>query len=288
MRNKAWFTPRTLDELQKVLAEKKAADCFICGGTDLLIACKNGKTVTGFIDLTKLPLLREVVLGNDWVFIGSAVTYDEIFGNSYVRKYLPALSKAAGQVGSQQIRNRGTLGGGVANASPASDLIPVLTCLRAAVRVLNGAGQVQEISINEFILGAGKVALAADQCILGFKIPTAKNLHTVYVKLGSRSQVTIAQITATAALYTENGKISSMDLVIGSIGPKPVSIREAVAEFSGKTIIFLDEKDILYCSAFFERYIKENVPEKFDRDYKAVAVRGVLFDLFEEIRKMAL
>ena len=281
-----WFSPQTESELQTILAQKSATDCFIGGGTDLLIACKNGKEVTGLIDLTQLALLKQFKLEQDAVFIGGALTYDEIYKNETIRKFLPALAKAASMVGSQQIRNRGTIAGGVANASPASDIIPVLTCLQAVVKIMDHKGKILDIPMAEFILGAGQTKLAVNQCILGFQIPIATNLCTVYEKLGSRSQVTIAQITATAAVCTEQHKITSLHLVIGSIGTKPVQLPEATSMFIGKEIDTFMEKDVLACAEVFTQYIQKNVAAMFDRDYKMIAVRGVLLDLFAELKSV--
>jgi CO/xanthine dehydrogenase FAD-binding subunit len=280
-----WFSPQTIDDLKNVLKDKTETDAFIAGGTDLIIACKNNKIIDGLIDLTGLTALHEVIFNEKSVFIGATVTYAEIAGNPKLQKCLPALTKAASMIGSQQIRNRGTMAGGVANASPASDIIPVLCCLQAIVRIMDSKGAVSEIPIADFILGVGKTKLAIDQCIIGFVIPVSDHLYTAYVKLGSRSQVTIAQITGTIGVYVENDKISSCNLVVGSIGIKPVSLQEATSGFLGKKISDLTEGDALKCADFFVDYIKVNVAKQFDRDYKLVAVKGVFLDLFVELQQ---
>lgn len=278
-----WLTPHTLSELQDALRDKKPTDYFISGGTDLLVAMKGGKTVSGLIDLTQLTDLRSVKADSKSLAIGGGLTYDEIAKNDMIRKHCSALAKAASMVGSQQVRNRGTMAGGVANASPAGDITPALTCLQADVKLLDDSGAVSKMPIGDFLIGAGRTKLQDNQCILGFDLPVNRWQRTAYVKLGSRSQVTIAQMTATIALSLANDEITECNLVVGSIGVRPVQLPEAEALFVGKKAADLTSDTFTAAAHIFARYIKENVPKEFDRDYKAIAVIGVFEDLFDEL-----
>lgn len=285
MRIDKWRAPRTLPELQDALRDKKSTEYFISGGTDLLIAMKNGEAVSGLIDLTKLEALRRMKLTPQSLFIGGGLTYDEISRNSMVREHCPALAKAASMVGSQQVRNRGTVAGGVANASPASDIIPVLTCLGADVDLLDDSGVISRISISDFLVGAGKTRLQDNQCILGFQLPVNRWQRMAYMKLGSRSQVTIAQITVTMALALTDGEITECGLTVGSIGVRAVRLSNAQELFIGKKIADLTRDLFMKAADFFSEYINTNVPKEFDRDYKAIAVAGIFEDLFQEFQE---
>ncbi len=278
-----WLAPRTLPELQDALRDKKPTDYFISGGTDLLVAIRGGKAVGGLIDLTHLADLHHIEADDQTLFIGGGMTYDEIAKNDIIRKLCPVLAKAAGMVGSQQVRNRGTVAGGVANASPAGDITPVLTCLQADVNLLDDSGTVSKTPIEDFLLGAGQTKLQANQCILGFELPVNHKQLSAYGKLGSRSQVTIAQMTATIALSLADNEIIECRLVVGSIGVRPIRLTKAEALFVGKKVSDLTAGTFTKAAHIFARYIQETVPKEFDRDYKAVAIIGVFEDLSTEI-----
>lgn len=280
-----WISPRTLDELQAALKNKEQTDYFISGGTDLLVALRGGRKITGLIDLTQLEALRRVEVDGESLFVGGGLTYDEIARNEQIVQYCPALAKAAGMVGSQQIRNRGTVAGGVANASPAGDIAPALVCLQAWVRLIDDSGVVSKLTVADFLVGAGRTRLQNNQCILGFEIPVNLFSRMAYIKLGSRSQVTIAQMTATMAVAVCGDKIAKCNLVVGSIGVKPVRLAQAESLFIGKSLTRLTEDDFLAAAAVFSRYIKDEVRQEFDRDYKAVAIKGVFLDLRAELMK---
>lgn len=283
MQIEKWLSPKTLPELQEILSSKKESDYFINGGTDLMVALKAGKYVAGVIDLTHLKELCEIKQNPHSLFIGGGLTYDDIAKNDIVCFHFPALAKAASMVGSQQIRNRGTMAGSVANASPAGDIFPVLCCLQAAVKLIDSNGSITAIPISDFVVNAGKTILQNNQCIFGFDIPVGLWQKTAYIKLGSRSQVTIAQMTATIALSLCKDEIIKCNLTVGSIGTKPVCLQPTEQLFLGKNSHELTEKTFLEAAEMYAEYIRVNVPKEFDRDYKAVAVIGVFEDLFSEL-----
>ena len=117
--------PTSIIELAAALADKEGKTILAAGCTDILPG-KIGRPwdADRIIDLTHVPQLQQIAVENNELFIGSCCTHAQIAENGLVRKYFEALAEACAQVGSVQIRNRGTIGGNVANASPAADTMP--------------------------------------------------------------------------------------------------------------------------------------------------------------------
>ena len=122
-----FFMPRNLEELADALKEKDENTYLCAGGTDLVIHLRARKKFHySLIDLTHLEEIKKIEETQDEILIGAAVTMTQLEKSPVIRKYIPALAKAASMVGSTQIRNRATVGGNVANASQSSDTTPVL------------------------------------------------------------------------------------------------------------------------------------------------------------------
>ena len=112
-------TPRTLFEAYERLAAGPARP--IAGGTDVMVAITGelGPIPDRLLDLSRLEELRGISLEQGALVLGARTTYTEIRRSTVCREHLPALVEAAATIGAAQIQNRGTLGGNIANASPA-------------------------------------------------------------------------------------------------------------------------------------------------------------------------
>ena len=143
--------PKTREELARALRENNGA--LLCaGGTDLMIRLREKKQFHySLIDLTHMAEMAGIKETETSVIIGAAVTMDELERSSLIRRYLPALSKAASMVGSTQIRNRATIGGNVSNASQSSDLTPVILAYDTRAAVCDSTGGIRK-SIRAFTL----------------------------------------------------------------------------------------------------------------------------------------
>ena len=134
-------------------------------------------------------------------------------------------------MGSPQIRNKGTIGGNVANASPAADLPPVLWLLNAQVEIMGPGGATRVIPIQELPTGAKPATiLARNEVLVRFLIDRTalKGWRTVFYKLGHRSQVTISRIgMSIAILQDECGIIQDARVIAGAIKPVPYRLPTA-------------------------------------------------------------
>jgi xanthine dehydrogenase small subunit len=126
--------PRTLDDALSLLAGEGLVP--IAGATDLYVGLNFGTLkARRFLDLTGIDELRGITEQNDRIVIGAGTSFTSILHSPLVRERLPILAEAASQVGGVQIQNRGTLGGNIANGSPAGDSLPVLAVAEAVLQV---------------------------------------------------------------------------------------------------------------------------------------------------------
>ena len=134
--------PNTIEEACDLLWKAEGRAKIIAGGTDLVIGLRNGdQNPPSIIDITRIEELRKIEEKNGAVSIGAAVTHSEIASSSLVKRYGRVLSDATSEIGSPQIRNLGTIGGNIINASPSADTIPPLMVLNAMGRVVSKEGE---------------------------------------------------------------------------------------------------------------------------------------------------
>lgn len=202
----------------------------LCGGTDLLVKMRSKLIQPRFLlDISEVEELRGIREGNGEIEIGAAVTESEIIA-SKVAERLPLLVTALLQLGSVQIRNRGTLGGNLVNASPAADsAIPLL--LYDAEVMLRSAGNERRVSVEDFLRGPGKTALAPGEFLRSIAIPIPSEKFSQFLhKVGRRKALTIAIASLGALLRMEDGTVKAIRLAAGSVAPTPIRLHR-VEEF---------------------------------------------------------
>lgn len=193
---------------------------FIAGGTDLMVKLKEKLIDPAVIvDISRLEELRGIKWNNGRLTIGAAVTHTEIYESAVIKQYVPALAKAAGLVGSPQIRNQGTVGGNIGNASPAADTVPVLLAYGAQVRVATGSG-FKEIELDHLFTGPGRTVLQPGEIITEIILPVRQSGQGGgFQKLGKRKALSIAVVNAAAWLQIDDssGKVAGVRLALGSV-----------------------------------------------------------------------
>lgn len=244
-------TPRTLAEAYAVLAGSSADAQVtpIAGGTDVMVRITGeiGDPPSRMIDLSRLDDLRGISVDGGAVVLGARTTYTEIRRSDACREHLPALVEAAATIGAAQIQNRGTLGGNVANASPAGDTLPVLLALDAEI-VVGGARGERTIPVADFWVAYRRTALAPDELILRIRIPVAGGREARFRKIGTRRAQAISKVVLALA-WREVGTLgvasrsanarawTDVRLALGSVADRPIRARatEAVLEGAGPT-----------------------------------------------------
>jgi carbon-monoxide dehydrogenase medium subunit len=198
----------------------------IAGGTDLMVKMRAGSVHPRLlVDISRVDALREISTQPSGLTIGSAALVAEILASPAVSTHYPLLTTVLRSLGSAQIRNRATLGGNLANASPAADSPLALLAYDARI-TLAGAGTARDLPLHEFFLGPGRTALRRGECIRSIELPTPRKDWEVYFhKVGRRRALTIA-IASVAGLVALRGRtVVDVRLVAGSVAPTPLRLR---------------------------------------------------------------
>jgi carbon-monoxide dehydrogenase medium subunit len=172
----------------------------------------------------------------DGIRIGASATHTDILESDLLAEHCPALCEAAADIAGPPIRNRGTVGGNLVNASPAADLAPPLLVYDAVV-ILAKAGSKREIPLVDFFTGPGQTVLAADELLTEIRIPAVPpNTTSKFIKLGKRKAMAVAVVSAAARLTIDQaGKISQARIALGSVAPTPIRARKAEASLEGQS-----------------------------------------------------
>lgn len=264
----------------------------LAGGTDLMIKLHEEKLSFGkIVDISDVKELKQIEISHNLLTIGACVTFDEISSSELIKSYAAPLSKAASMVGSPQIRNMGTIGGNVANASPAADTSPVLIAMNAHVVAVGRKNSVTEervIPIREFFKGKGKTDLKEGELIKEFRIFTKKvedgnNISHgsikeagAFEKIGLRNALAISRISVAVHLEISGDKIINAGVGSGSIGQMPTYELEISNFLIGKSIASEDlEETIADGSDFFENIVAKRLEGRGTAFYKSSSAQGI-------------
>lgn len=272
------YQPESLEELKAVLAESGPDTALLAGGTDWIIRQrKNGREPAALVYLGSLPELKLLERQADGLFVGAGCTMAELERSPLLNGPYTVLAEAAAGVGSVQIRNRATVGGNIANASPAADTAAPLLCLDAAAQVLR-RGEVLEIPVSELITGSETTVLQPHDVILGFRVPERPaDAESHYYKLGFRRQVSISRFGVAIALRREEGVVTEARVAVGAIGPKAVRMPAMEQALLGRR----PEEAAAETGALLADYIRHTS----GRRYKAWASAGVMEDALGMFQK---
>jgi CO/xanthine dehydrogenase FAD-binding subunit len=224
-----YIRPKSLREALDFLREHGPETSVFAGGTDLMIGVRKGEVTSRYaMDISRLEELRGIEESAEFFSIGAAVTYTEIVRSSVVQEKAPVLALAARSVGSVQIRNVGTLGGNVANASPAADSVPAMLVLNAKVRIQSGDAQRVE-PLSEVIVGPYKTTLDPDELITAFLLDSLDNRYrSDFQRIARRRALAIARMNvAVAAQCRTDGRTDDVRLSVGSVTPQPCRMTAA-------------------------------------------------------------
>jgi len=209
------FEPRSLSDALRVLRDRGPATP-LAGATDLYVHLNAGSLKPQrFVNLWGLDELRRIEAKRGLLSIGALATFTDCQRSPLVRRRLPMLAAAAREVGGAQIQNRGTLGGNVANASPAGDALPVLAAAEAIVVLRSAAGGARRVPFDSFYTGYRASVMRPDELIVAFEIPPVPGRQW-FRKVGTRLAQAISKIVVAAVRDTRPR------IALGSVGPTVV------------------------------------------------------------------
>lgn len=232
----AYYNPKSIQDLIDTLSGLQSY-ALLAGGTDLLVKMKEKllrPMPQAVVDINGISGLQEITEKEDYLYIGSLVSHSAITDSPLIADKAIILAEAAGQVGSPQIRNMGTIGGNICNASPAADTVPALLALAATVEVYGPDGR-QEMPLAELFQGPGRTCLLAGQFISRIKVQQIQlNEGAAFLKFGKRKALAIAVINCAAWLRIGDGFIEEVRIALGSVAPTPVRLYDVEKWLLGK------------------------------------------------------
>ncbi len=213
--------PTTVAQAAALLADAAGKAMVLAGGTDLLVALRSGASRPELVvDIKRVEGLTEIRWTSAWdLVIGAAVEVRRIYEDPRIAAAFPALAQGAAAIGSLQIRNRATIGGNLANASPCMDTAPPLLVLGASARVAGSAGE-RQVPLQDFFIGVKKTVLAPDEVLIAVIVPApAAGLRSAFDKIKRIYGHDLALVNAAATFEPASRTLRA---AVGSCGVTPI------------------------------------------------------------------
>lgn len=217
-------TPQDLNEALMLLARHPNEWKVFAGGTDLMVVFETGKlTHKKYLNINHLQELKELVINEEDVLIGAGCTYRQIQEHPVIQKEFPMMVDAAKLTGAVAIQNRGTIGGNIANMSPAADSPPALLAYDADIILLSTKGY-RVLSYKYFHQDYKKADLRANEIIMAVRLKRNQGItHNYYRKVGTRSAQAISKVCMAATASVSRGqKMNWVHLGLGSVAATPL------------------------------------------------------------------
>ncbi|OFV70919.1 FAD binding domain-containing protein [Acetobacterium wieringae] len=282
-----FFQPKYLKQALEYKRDYEVAN-LLAGGTDLVISMRSrADQKHEIIDLSKITELKTIELDGDAICIGSMVTFTELIDSEMLFDKVPFLSKAAQSVGAPQIRNRGTIGGNICNASPAADGIPPLVCLGAQVNLQsvdeNNEIHNRTLPIEAFILNKGKTAIKNYEILthILFNVPS-ETATMGFDKIGRRNALAISRLNGACMIKMEQQIVQQIRFVLGAATSKPERFSGVEDYLIGKelTVLILKEAGRLASD-----YVLEKTGRRSSSNYKLPVITSFTEELIKKTLK---
>lgn len=216
-------TPKSLDEALALLATEPGAWRPLAGGTDVMVMLAAGKLAhTRWVNIWGLRELRGIEVATDHVTVGALATYTDVQSSATLREEFPMLCQAGNETGGVAIQNRGTIGGNIANASPAADSPPALLAYGAEIELVSARGA-RWVPYDGFHTGYKKMILAPDELVARVRLPrtSAPRVH-YYRKVGPRKAQAISKVCFAGCATLDGARVPSVTdvkIAIGGVAP---------------------------------------------------------------------
>ena len=227
-----YLAPRGLDE---ALALLTPAAVPLAGGTDLFLKMERRQTQPDtVVDLKRVPGMDRIESSGGGLRIGALALMENLVASSMVRNGYDALARSARVVGSAQTRNRATVGGNLANASPAADTATPLLALGATVEISHANGT-RELPVERLFLGPGRTALRDGELLTAVLVPAAPARAGSAFQRCVRTAMDIAVVNCAAFLRLDaDGVIVDARIALGAVGPTPLRATTAESRLKGQ------------------------------------------------------
>lgn len=232
-----FITPASLDDALGIKNERGTEARIIAGGTDLILRMRDKVLSPSLlIDLRRLSL-DTIEFTRNGLKLGAFVSLSQVFESADIEKNYSALPAACREFAGPPIRNRGTLGGNIVNASPAADLVPPLIAYDADI-VLSSSGSKRVLPLIDFFVGPGQSVIEPNEILTEIRLPAmSDNSATIFIKLGQRRSMAISQVNLTTRINVDAaGVVTDARIVLGSVAPVPMRAVKAEELLTGKAL----------------------------------------------------
>jgi CO/xanthine dehydrogenase FAD-binding subunit len=229
--------PSNLPAVLALLAQEPGAWLPIAGGTDVMVQYSAGSLrARKLVSLWNLPELRQIEILHDEIQIGAASTYSDLQEQETISQEFPLLSIAARWTGGIANQNRGTIGGNIANASPAADSLPALLVYEAELILVSARGE-RRVPYSTFHTGYRTTQLAADELIRAICLRRHYSGYYAHThKVGARNAQAISKVCLAALAQCKGSVVEDIRLAMGSVAPVPLRMEETERMLRGKTL----------------------------------------------------
>lgn len=278
-----FFAPWKIEEALEILSKYGKEIKVIAGGTDLLIQYYDRLyEVNGWLDLKNIKELKDIRINKNKIEIGAMVSHAQLEKSEDIKEYFPVLNQAAADIGSPQIRNRGTVGGNIVNASPAGDLLAPLMAYDAQFRLLSIQGE-KIVPAEEFFIGPKKTILEPAQLLTQIILPLpSERTYSCWIKIGKRKALIIATITLALVveMAEDNKTVKDVRTCLGSVAPTPIEIEEIREKMIGKKFSELDFNQL---GQIVEDKISPIDDIRGTREYRKDVAKNIMINALKEI-----
>jgi carbon-monoxide dehydrogenase medium subunit len=231
-----YVAPKTLEEFFKELEGKSGQVKFAAGCTNVIPDLRARAVSPKFlVNLQGLEGMAGIEEEKEAVSIGALTTMTELAASGIIKKWAPSLASAALQMGNPLVRNRATLGGNLADASPAADSAPPLLSLEAVIHTVQADGAKRQIPVERFFAGPNRTVLAGEELIARVTFPKPKDpSKSAYIKLGLRNASAISVVSIALLLETEGAVCRKARVSLGSVAPTPMRAYGVEKALEGK------------------------------------------------------
>jgi CO/xanthine dehydrogenase FAD-binding subunit len=229
--------PKDLKVILGLLADAPGEWRPFAGGTDLMVLFEGGKLPRGkYVSLWGLKELAGIEVGPDSVMLGALTTYTDIITHPMLQSEFPLLCRAAAETGGVATQNRGTLGGNIANASPAADSPPALLVYDADLELISARGT-RRVPYDRFHIGYKRMDLRADELIGSITLPRGRaSWRQTYRKVGTRRAQAISKVCFAAAAEMDGRVVRDIRIAFGSVAPVVRRCIHAEASVRGRPL----------------------------------------------------
>jgi CO/xanthine dehydrogenase FAD-binding subunit len=276
------IAPGKLQAVVSLLAEQPGKWLPIAGGTDVMVQYAAGKLPSPkLVSIWNLPELRDIEISPDEVRIGAGCTYTRLRAHKIVAREFPLLASAARWTGGIANQNRGTLGGNIANASPAADSLPALLAYEAELILVSVRGE-RRVPYLDFHTGYKKMRMEPAELIRAVCLGRRFSGYFHYArKVGARNAQAISKVCVAALGLLDGGLIEDMRIAFGSVAPVPLRLTEVERIAKGKSI----DAEILQLARTMAAAAIQPIDDiRSTARYRSAVVGNLVAEFFDQLR----